>query len=117
MNLQGWIAITLLIWFPVAFAWAAARAGRPGGRQDRCRLLAGIGTAALGLAFGRALVPWDVVSPALWGVAAAIATWGAITAGLVWSRLPTVEGKRRRLRLIATGLELALSIAVVAVLI
>lgn len=117
MNLQGWIGIAGLICFPAAFAWAAARTGRRGGLPDRCRLLTGAATAAFGLVLGRAVVPWDVVAPALWGAAAAVTAWGAITAALVWPRLPAVHGARPRLRLAGTGLELALSIAVVVALI
>ncbi len=116
MNLQGWIAIVLLAWFPVAFAWSAARTGRSGGIEDRCGLLTGIGTAAIGLAIGRALVPWDVVSPALWAVAVAVAVWGGITAARSWTQLPTVAAARPRLRLATTALGLALSGAVVAAL-
>lgn len=117
MNLQGWIAIVVLISFPAAFAWAAARVGRRGGLPDRCRLLTGAATAALGLALGHALAPWDVVTPALWAVAAAVAAWGAITAALVWPRLPAVHGNRPGLRLTSTGLELALCTAAVVALI
>lgn len=117
MNLQGWIGLVVLIWFPAAFAWAAARVGRRGGLPDRCRLLTGAATAAIGLALGHALVPWDVVAPALWGVAAAITAWGVITAALAWPQLPAVHGARPRLRLTSTGFELALSAVVVVALI
>ena len=65
MSLQGWIGIVMLLWFPAAFAWAAYRTGRRGGLQDRCQLLTGVATAAIGLAIGRGFVPWDAVSPAL----------------------------------------------------
>lgn len=117
MNLPGWMGIIVLIWFPAAFAWSAGRAGRRGGLPDRCRLLTGVATALLGLAIGRAWVPWDVVSPAVWGVAAAITAWGAITAALVWPRLPAVKGTRPRLRLTTTGLEVALTVALVVILV
>lgn len=116
MTLQGWIAIALLAWFPVAFAWSAARTERSGGIEDRCGLLTGVGTATIGLAIGRVLVPWDVVSPALWGAAAAVTVWGGITAARRWAQLPTVASARPRLRLASTVLGLALSGAVVAAL-
>lgn len=58
-----------------------------------------------------------IVPPALWGVGAAVSAWGLITAARAWPRLPTVVGDRPRLRLAASGFALALSAAVVVVLV
>lgn len=117
MSVQGWIGIAVLLWLPATFAWAAARAGRPGGARDRRTLMTGVGGAAVGLAGGLAFVPWDIVPPALWGVGAAVSAWGLITAARAWPRLPTVVGTRPGLRLAVSGLSLALSAAAVAVLV
>lgn len=80
-------------------------------------LLTGMGKAAIGLAIGRALVPWHFVPPALWGAAAAITAWAAITAVRAWPQLPTVVGRRPRLRRVTSGLALGLGAALVAILI
>lgn len=117
MSVQGWIGIALLLWFPLSFARAAARAGRPGGAKDRRALMTSGGGAAVGLAVGLAWGPWDVVPPALWGAGAAVTAWGLITAARAWPQLPTVLGSRPRLRLAASGVGLALSVLVVAVLV
>lgn len=116
MSGPGWIAIGLLVGLPVVFAWTAARAGRPRAAADRCQVLAAGGSAAVGLVLGRAFVPWVIVPPLLWGAAFALAAWGAVTAALAWPRLLTAATRRPRLRLLSTGLGLAVNAAVVALM-
>lgn len=117
MTVLDWLFVAVPFWFAVSFAWTTAAARRPQGKVDRCALLSGLAMAAVGLAFGRALGPWDTVPPALWGVAVAITAWGVLTAIQVWPRVPAVRGTRHRLRLASTGLGLVFSAALVALLI
>lgn len=116
MTPQGWVGLAVLLWFPAAFAFSAARVQRSAGLRDRCHVLSGAGSALLGLAIGRVLVPWDAIPPLVWGVAAAVAGWGAVTATLAWPRLPITAGRRPRLRLTSTAVGLAVTAAVVALL-
>lgn len=117
MTLQGRIVVALLLGLPAVFARTAARAGHPKGPRDRCALLTRVGGSAVALAIGRALVPWDLVPPALWGAAAAITAWAVITAVRAWPQMPTVVGRRPRLRRVTSGLGLGLGAALVVIFI
>lgn len=99
MNVQGWVAIALMLWFPFAFCLAATSAGKRGGCPDRRSMVTGFAEAGLGLGIGHALVPWDIVPPTLWAVPATVTAWGVIAAARNWPTLPTIVGSRPWLRI------------------
>lgn len=117
MNVQGWICLALLLWFPMAFTFAASRTGGRGGYHDRRSVVTGFAEAALGLGIGHAIVPWDVIPPAVWAVPATITACGAVVVVRVWPTLPVVVGARPRLRLVGTALGVAFCAVVVAVMV
>jgi hypothetical protein len=105
--------IGFLLWSPATFAYSASFAGRRWGAKDRLALFAGFGAAALGLAFGRAYAPWDLIPPALWAIPAAATAWGVLAGAWAWPALPPVAARRPWLRVasVVTG------VAIYAVLI
>jgi hypothetical protein len=94
--------IAFLVWSPAAFAYSASRPGHRWGARDRLALFSGAAAAVFGLAFGRTYAPWDLMPAALWAVPAMATAWGILAAAWVWPILPSVTGRRPRLRLAGT---------------
>src|SRR5699024_1940847 len=88
-------------------------AGERGTHRDRRSMVTGVAEAGLGLGIGHALVPWDLVSPAVWAVPAAVTAWGVIAVARSWPVLPMVVGTRPRLRIAGAVLWTAVCVVLV----
>ncbi|WP_165491939.1 serine hydrolase domain-containing protein [Egibacter rhizosphaerae] len=97
---------------PLVTAARGERATRP---RDRAEALSTIAGVIAGLALLRALGSWQILTPAAW-IVITVVTVAAIASPLArWPDLDTVAGSRPR-RLASTGLSIAVSLALVAVL-
>jgi hypothetical protein len=92
--------VAMVLWVPLAFAVSSVRAAiGSGGRvwvlRDRVEVVVGAAECAAVLALGRALGPWDVVPPAVWGLGLGSALFALVLAVLTWSALPMLRSDRR----------------------
>lgn len=94
------LVVALTLWVPLAFAVSSVRAAIGSGGQiwvlrDRVEVIIGAAESAAMLAIGRALGSWDVVPPAVWGLAVGTALFALVLAALTWSALPMLRPDRR----------------------
>lgn len=108
-----WIVVAVVAFFVAAFVWQGWAPAPP---RDRVGLLTSGTDAVAALAAARALVAWDTVPVALWYVLVLAAGTGLVGAARRWSRVPRVRSERPRARQVAGGVQVAVALAVVAVL-
>lgn len=108
-----WFLLAVVTSFVAAFAWQGWAPAPP---RDRVGLLTSGTDALAALAAARALVAWGTVPVALWNVLVLAAGVALVGAGRRWPQLPRVRSERPRARQVAGGVQVAVALAVVAVL-
>jgi O-antigen/teichoic acid export membrane protein len=105
--------VAVVLWFPLAFAVSSVRAatgsdGTVWVLRERAEVVTSAADCAAVLIIGRALGPWDALTPAVWGLALATALFALILAAWTWPALPLLRpGSRPARRWASVALELA----------
>jgi hypothetical protein len=117
----AWILIAVVLILIGASTVQLARTNRTATRKgsgvrDRGEALTSITADIALLVVARAMVDWTDVPWFLWLVGLALTATAVLLAGLAWSRLPWISSGRRSLRLASATTQVAVAVALTAVL-
>jgi hypothetical protein len=124
MAMIGWFLTAVVLGMTAAGLYPVARAvrsrrtgGKPAGARDRGDVLVAVTSDVALLLLGRALIEWTPVQAMLWLVALALTAATLVLGGLVWDRLPWLGTARRRLRVVSVAFQLAIALAISAIVV
>ena len=124
MAMIGWFLTAVVLGmtaaglYPVARAvWTRRAGGKPSGARDRGDVLVAVTSDLALLLLGRALIEWTPVQAMLWLLALVLTAATLVLGGLVWDRLPWLGTARRRVRLVSVLLQVAVALAISAIVV
>jgi hypothetical protein len=120
---MGWapiVVVVVMVWFSIAFTVSAIRTGLgSSGRvwvfQDRIDVVKGAADCLWMLVLTRAIGPWEVIPPAVWGLGLGLAVLGLLVGIRGWSGLPVRKPDSRPVgRWLSGAADVALAAVLVA---